>query len=226
MSDPRQPRRQLWHIAQDFIVTLFNLFGQPEAIAARHTILRDEWRLITSWLRAGEALMRQLLLVEAAALPKPNTRPILWKRRARKRRVMSFSAEEPETWRVSFRCFNSMLSRRGAKRGEPVSVGHHAAADESASDQRVLTHAWPGSTEHAAQFKSAWPLAERAEALLRVFNDPSAYAQRLARRLYAKPHRARAVMRFDPGSPPLVGEIAFATVRGAAGEACAAFDSS
>ncbi|MBX3511856.1 MAG: hypothetical protein KF700_11700 [Hyphomonadaceae bacterium] len=58
MSDPRHTHRQLWLIAQRFIVTLFNLFGAPEAIAARHTIMRDEWRLIGKWLRAGEALVR------------------------------------------------------------------------------------------------------------------------------------------------------------------------
>ena len=31
--------------------------------------------------------------------------------------------------------------------------------------------------------RSAWPLAERFEALLRVYNDPMPYARRLARRL-------------------------------------------
>lgn len=218
MSDPRQPRRQLWLIAQDFIVTLFNLFGQPEAIAARHTIMRDEWRLINSWLRAGEALMRQLLLVEAAALPKPNTRPILWRQCKRKRRVMHFNADEPEKWRVSFRAFLSSPARGGSvERSE-------TKGEVAPSDRCAITS--PASGGDVNRFKSAWPLAERAEALLRVFNDPSAYAQRLARRLYATPHRARALMRYEKATPPLVGVIAFGTVGVAAGEACASFDSS
>lgn len=106
-TDTRQPRRQLWLIAQHFITTLFAVFGAPEAIATRHTLVREQCALIAKWLRAGETLMRQLLLIEAAALPKPNTRPLLRKSRARKRRVMHFSAEEPQAWRVSFRCFSS-----------------------------------------------------------------------------------------------------------------------
>jgi hypothetical protein len=42
-----------------------------------------------------------------------------------------------------------------------------------------------------AKFHSAWPLAERYEALIRVFNDPAPYAKRLVARLNAAPHRAR-----------------------------------
>jgi hypothetical protein len=193
MSDPHHPRRQLWLIAQRFITTLFNLFGEPAEIAARHTILRDEWRIILSWLRAGEALMRQLLLIEAASLPKPNTRPILWAKRERKRRELSFSAEAPQDWRVSFRMFTPTFPGRSARRGEPGPIVQHAAADEWTPAQHV--QAWPGSVEHAARFKSAWPIAERIEALLRVFNNPEPYARRLAARLYAKPHRAASLTR-------------------------------
>jgi hypothetical protein len=38
----------------------------------------------------------------------------------------------------------------------------------------------------------------RYEALLRVFNDPTAYARRLARRLHATPHRLREMLRAPP----------------------------
>ncbi len=213
MTDIRQNRRPLWLIAQDFINVLFSIFGQPEEIAARHTMMRDQWQLLSKWLRAGEALMRMLLLIEAAALPKPNTRPLLRPKRTRKKRIMSFYAEEPDTWRVSFRVFVPTPPGRSAKRGEPGSIGQHAAMP-----------AWPGSVEHAARFKSAWPLAERAEALLRVFNDPAAAARRLSRRLYAVPHRARALLDHKPELAPLVGVIAFGTVRDAAWSAPRVFD--
>ncbi len=41
-------------------------------------------------------------------------------------------------------------------------------------------------TDGVPSFHSVWPLAERYEALLRVFNDPAGYAKRLAKRLYAR----------------------------------------
>lgn len=204
MFDSRHTNRHHWQIAQDFILTLFNLFGAPQEIAAEHTLLRDQWRLITKWLRAGETLMRQLLLLEAAALSKPNTRPLLWPRRTRKRREIGFSADAPEEWRVSFHCLSSSPARGGsAERSE-------AKGDVARREKR---------------FYSAWPLAERAEALLRVFNDPAPYAKRLAARLYATPHRARPMLRYAAALIPLIGEDDFWVSYDAALTASGAFDS-
>jgi hypothetical protein len=47
-------------------------------------------------------------------------------------------------------------------------------------------------------FRSAWPLAERYEALIRVFNDPAPYARRLARHLHATPHRLAGALKAPP----------------------------
>jgi len=44
---------------------LFALFGAPEDVAARHTLTGKPYRLMLSWLRCGEAMMRRLLLIEA-----------------------------------------------------------------------------------------------------------------------------------------------------------------
>jgi hypothetical protein len=46
--------------------------------------------------------------------------------------------------------------------------------------------------------RSAWPLALRYQALIRVFNDPTLYARRLARRLHATPHRLPGTLRAPP----------------------------
>jgi len=127
--------------------------------------------------------MRQLLLVEAAALPKLDARVVLRAKRVRKRRTMEFSADAPETWRVGFRCF--------------ISEDRRLPAGKMVKAKCRLEAGGPG-------FNSAWPLAERAEALLRVFNDPLPYARRLARRLHAKPQRARALMRYEAETPSLV----------------------
>ncbi len=153
----------LWRVAEAFLHTLHNLFGAPEDVAFRHTLTRGPYRLLLSWIRAGEAMLRRLLLIEAAALPKPNTRPLLWpKRKKRERRLMEFFDDKPEDWRVSFRCF------------------------ANAERPRVRRSATLRAKNDASRFRSVWPLAERYEAILRVFNDPTAYSKRLAKRLYAR----------------------------------------
>ena len=159
--------------------------------------------------------MRQLLLVEAAALPKPNTQPLSWPRRARKRRLVSFSADAPESWRVSFRCFSAPRRAAGAKRRSRTPKPRVTREDR-----------WSFENTKKQSFHGAWPLAERAEASLRVFNDPLPYAKRLARRLYAKPQRARAVQLFTPGAPGIVGEENFAITFGPALKAMCVFDTS
>lgn len=205
MSDIRQHRRPLWQIAQDFMRELFALFGDPSAIAARHTIVRAHWRQLAQWLRHGETLMRLLLAVEAAALPKPNARaPLLNPRRARAKKLVGFEADAPETWRVNFRVFTHDRVRRrrapgvGGRKDDPFD---------------------------AARFHSAWPLAERAEALLRVFNDPAPYAARLSRRLHATPHRAESLLVY-PEDTAHVGAAPLALVLAEAKTALARFNSS
>ena len=59
---------------------------------------------------------------------------------------------------------------------------------------------WSYENFKPVTFRSAWPLAERYEALLRVFNDPTKYAQRLARRLHATPHRVGEVLNYTADS--------------------------
>jgi len=154
----------LWRVAEAFLHTLHNLFGAPEDVAFRHTLTRGPYLLLLSWIRVGEAMLRRLLLIEAASLPKPNTRPILWPaRKKRPRRIMEFFDDKPEDWRVSFRTM---------ERGRPR--------------PRRTTPRTRAGTPALHNFKSVWPLAERYEALIRVFNDPSAYAKRLAKHLYAR----------------------------------------
>ena len=170
----------LWRVAEAFLHTLHNLFGAPEDVAFRHALTRGPYLLLLSWIRVGEALLRRLLLIEAAALPKPNTRPILWPaRKKRARRMMEFFDDKPEDWRVSFR-----IMERGRPRPR-----------EWLRASRARTPALPN-------LKSVWPLAERYEALLRVFNDPTAYAKRLAKHLYAKAVKALLSFIREPREAP------------------------
>jgi hypothetical protein len=169
----------LWRVAEAFLGVLNALFGAPEQVAARHTLTAKAHAHLASWLRAGEAMLRRLLLTEAAAFPKPNTRPLLRPPRQRVRKLREFSADAPDAWRVSFRIFH-LPPRRG---GSAEPRGGEAKGEVAREENR---------------FRAAWPLAERYEALIRVFNDPAAYARRLARRLHATPHRLGEILRAPP----------------------------
>jgi hypothetical protein len=143
MSEPtRTAPRELWLIAQTFLNTLFALFGAPEAIAFQHTHTSQQRALLLPWLRAGEALMRRLLLIEASAYPKPNTRPLLGRTRAKRAlKLVGFDDDNPETWRVSFRCLSAAdrrlqpahrrLNRRRPAQMETLQAGKMPAVRSS-----------------------------------------------------------------------------------------------
>ncbi|MGD9980608.1 MAG: hypothetical protein AB7H66_02525 [Hyphomonadaceae bacterium] len=203
----------LWAMARTFLVTFFALFGSPQQLAEKHTLTGKAYKLTLDWLRAGEALLRRLLLIEAAHYDKPNLRPLLHERRARVRRAITFYPDQPEAWRVSFRMF--VTSRRAprpplAKRPEKPRLSR---------EERWCSEHWPRPTFH-----SAWSLAERVEAMLRVFNNPEPYAKRLARRLHATPHRARALLRHPANAPGLIGSESFAATAAPCDEARRRFE--
>jgi hypothetical protein len=175
---PRSAPHALWTIAQHFFHVLWTLFGNPEDLARRHTLTKKDYKLALSWLRVAEALMRRLLLIEAAALDLPEQRKAQGKPRLRTRRLISFSEDNPEAWRVSLRCAGANVDRRRPRRPAPAHAGETPAVDR--------------------RFHSAWPLAERYEALVRAFNNPVPFARRLARRVKAAPQRLDTLLRAPP----------------------------
>jgi hypothetical protein len=215
---PRTAPIALWRVAEAFLHVLYNLFGAPEDVAFRHTLTREPYRLMLSWLRVGEALMRRLIAIEAAAFPKPNTPPRLWPKRTRTRREIGFDDDEPEAWRVTFRCLlgptpfsrhQSKPTKKTPRRSKPKRpYGAPATSPARTSANRQLASApskrisredrWSFENFAPPSFHSVWPLAERYEALIRVFNNPAPYARRLAARLYALPHRLRELLAAPP----------------------------
>jgi hypothetical protein len=180
----------LWRIARAFICVLHDLFGAPSDIARAHSLTHAAYKILLSWIQVGEAMMRRLIAIEAAAFPKPNTRPLMRASRKRARRMMEFWPETPDDWRVSFRCFTSSPASSGgsAERRSRKAKGQLAPSDAFG----VSSPARGGDA--APIFHSAWPLAERFEALIRVFNNPLAAARRLSARLHARPHTLAAVL--------------------------------
>ncbi|MEZ6023741.1 MAG: hypothetical protein R3C16_10105 [Hyphomonadaceae bacterium] len=208
-DSPRAAPIALWRAMGAFITLLFNLFGAPEEIAAKGVLMARPRALMLTWLRAGEAMLRRLLLIEAAACAKPDLRTRLEPKRTRARRERAFQADAPERWRVSFRCFMPLDGQR--PRPHALSATARRFAGEDAG---------------APRFPSAWPIAERFEALLRVYNDPAPRAARLARRLHAAPRRAQELWRAPPGADALCGAEVFAEIAAAAAPAAARFNSS
>ncbi|MEQ1493906.1 MAG: hypothetical protein ABL932_25525, partial [Terricaulis sp.] len=210
-------------MAQAFLATLHMLFGDPTAVATRHTLTGKAHAHMASWLRCAEAMLRRLILIEASAIAKPNTRPLLKPRRSRTRKLMTFTPEEPEKWRTSFRLFApgprtpkprtpglaaakrlELLRKLGARPGEPILIYREERDPTLAKPAPKERYILPPPRRSAAPceriraqdrfwvherdlkplvFRSAWPLAERYEALLRVIADPAPYARRVAARL-------------------------------------------
>ena len=179
MSEPSSIQRfapiALWRVASGLMITLFNLFGEPQELARQHSMSAKDHKLASNWLRCVEALFRKVLLIEASHYEHHVTQTKPRQRAKRQRREMAFFPESPQAWRVTFRAFMAPNPRSGSAR---------------------LRRA--DGAERRAPYHSAWPIAERFEALLRVHDNPAPYAKRLARRLYANPKRIIAITREPP----------------------------
>jgi len=180
-EDHRNAPIALWRVVSRLLITLFNLFGEPQELAFRHTLVARDHKAALNWLRTVEALFRKLLFIEASFYANDFKSAKPRAKRKRARREIAFFPEKPEEWRVSFRALEAPANEGGSARLRRAYV-----AERSAPNLAPTT------------FHSAWPLAERFEALLRVHNNPTPYAKRLARRLYADPQRKAAPLKEPP----------------------------
>lgn len=169
VSENPPPERTIvfWNHVRFFIETIWALFGGPETIASLHNLTRRDHTLLSAWLRKAEALVRALLVIEAASLSAAETKVRKHKAVKRDGKTCQFNADEPHLWRVSFKLSDNM--RTGSIQPR---VGRFDHAD--------------------ARFPNAWPLAERFEALLRVFDAPELYVKRATRLIRRNP-RIRAL---------------------------------
>lgn len=192
-ADVRHAPIELWRLAGGLLTYFYHLFGDASRIAALHTVTTKSRALMLTWLRAAEAMLRRLLLIEAAAYADESlSAKRARKPRVRQKKLVAFDPDASELWRVSFRALDHKRARRRsavARRG-PV------------------------------RFHSAWPLALRYEALIRVYNNPAPFARRLASRLRAEPSRAAAIL----AQPlPSVGREKIGAATPLAEAACARF---
>ena len=126
----------------------------------------DVRRAILARLRMLECYTRKLLLAEAAKLPPPELRAVNARSPGQRTRCEpAFDLAQPETWSTHFRL---SLPR----------------------DRRVPTRRRSPAAHQNTQ-RSAFHIALRVEALRRVLNAPSRYAQRLRRALHTRANLTR-----------------------------------
>ncbi len=154
-------------------------FGAPLDLWARETMPRREAERLRGWLGALEAVARALLLALAAGLPKPEL-------------------STPRTPRPSGDSRESIESDREMDRSRPETDEFQDSEDSEDSGRwrGVVFAALPRPARSRARGEDAgrgrsfvWSrsLARRLEAVIRVAENPEAYARRLARRLHATP---------------------------------------
>jgi hypothetical protein len=156
------------------------VFGAPVDLAQQETMPRREAERLRRWLAVLEAMARALLLALAARLPRPAPSASSKPRRSRDSREMDKSRFETNESRPE--------------------------TDESQDSQRWTGVSFPAlprpprprtRTDGGTHRTVVWTegLARRFEAVIRVAENPEAYARRLARRLRAEPAAAPRLLR-------------------------------
>lgn len=185
-----------WSIAEMLLGVVAAAFGAPADIEARGAVKREFGRSLRDWLRAAEALVRRLLLIEAASLDVAPSAP------AQSAPARATFARElpPRARRCSFRVF---IDRRPSFREQ-----------RAGRIRRAPTASIPTA-----------PLAARAAALIDVVARPAIWARRVARKLVRRPYRARALARYPAHAPRFVGQDNFETTEAPVNWALARYDS-
>jgi hypothetical protein len=192
----------LWTIAEEMLSLMTLALGGPGLIAAIERITRGAKRDILDWLAPLELLVRKLLLVEAAKLPraaeKRSTPRALtlamvksWRQR-RKPRLMPIEPNRPSTWRVTFRIAlppDPLERKRKPDHDAPhiYVLGRPSLVRDIMRDQAAAARKAALAQRTVARANNTLKrLAQRFEAVRRVIADPAPHALRLARLLARK----------------------------------------
>ncbi len=189
----------LWEAARHWLDCAIALFGGPVALVAEGFLTPRARAEFYDWLRPIEALARRLLVILAAEMRLAPVAARPPRARVRKRRLIAQDKDDSTRWRVAFQ------------------ISARAAAPRSRTDKART------QTIRRDEF-DCWPAAERLEALIRVIADPAPVARRLARRLAARPDKARALAR-PPKRRQMMGDWAVQAAADQALREAAWFDS-
>jgi hypothetical protein len=159
---------------------LIGSHGSPSEIARRRFNRRQILGLRYA-LAPLESLIRLALFIMAIVIAKRPVAPMTFqsgrdgpttlRTETPPRKSTPINLDDPSTWPARFRLWIVTKTEQAEDTGFTAGRGSRKAATRWTDDQPWL--------------RSSWPLARRAEAILRVFNDPNAAARRAARGLEA-----------------------------------------
>src|SRR5262249_46336448 len=152
-----------------FIDSICEWFGLPRAIAARVKLPRKEYKILLAWIADAEALLRRILVIEAASL---DLKPAAAKIQPRATKPQKKTDKE-----------HLHQTRSSFKLAEPEPAETKPVTDTSFFDNR-------GYRERK-RFFNVQGLARRFEALLRVFDAPQQYINRAARLVQRDPKQLK-----------------------------------
>lgn len=156
-----------WSVAIRLFAHILVRFGDPGFLARQRKLARLSVIALRRALNELETLLRALLTRAALALPEVKARPRFGLGSIREGFGRGgFADDDPAAWGVSF-------SLAGASRG-----GAKARARRRRRHRRLTPIYLPAA-----------PVAERLEAIARVFADPNPYVRRMARLLQARMRR-------------------------------------
>jgi hypothetical protein len=205
---PSDPIALLWKIARMWLVDAIEAFGGPAEVAAM--LARRTRRAVKRRLKALEALVMKLLLVEAAKLGPGRSRVTHThaqtpsdKQQPVERACVSLpDPADPSTWRARFvlrippeAATKRMPANTGPRirdLGPPLLVRDIFADMARSAQVRRMAALRAGrmKPDEARERAKAEALARRFEALARVFANPLPYARRLWRKLKSLARRA------------------------------------
>lgn len=179
------PHAALWEAAREVLALMASALGGPALIATMGKLERRTRRNILDWLAPLEVLVRKLLLLEAALVPRraeAKFRKGAPPQRAAPPRGKCAPPhpEKPPTWRVAF-SLSASAPRKPARNAGPRIRDLNAR------------YTPPPLKPARPRRDAALKLAMRYEALRRVLDNPAPHARRLARRLERHPPAARRI---------------------------------
>ncbi len=178
---------QLWAIARNAFARLSAAFGGAAAIAALDPLTRALRRELLAWLAPLEALVRKLILIEAASFS--GVAPLNVRKPPARAAVSTRRAPEcgaPEHWRAPFHMAVPPETQRTIPEDRAPRIRVLGPPTLVREIWRELASIDPPAAPRRAPIDpkvSVWRLARRVEAVRRALDDPKSLARRLARRL-------------------------------------------
>jgi hypothetical protein len=176
------PEAPFWEELRIALKWAGQIFGDPVDLYDDRARPRGEVLPLRVWLSALEALARALLFIMASRLPVPTA--------ARKRRSAARSRARGAN---AVATSKDDLAKTTEPEGTPGSERWAGVVFRVLPPLRAERRRGP-KLSHLWQALPTRALAYRFEALIRVAENPTPFAQRLARRLRAKPELAERVL--------------------------------